>query len=151
MQQEEQPVDPLRMALRNVGATLAGIVVGVVIIALVQQMGHKLYPSSLSSESSPEEFARFLETASFVQLSFPLLAYFLGTFAGTYLAHRLGRTNRPVNSISAGAVFVIAAVLTFRSLPHPVWFIAATLVLMGVGTWLGYRLARRYKVGKVMY
>lgn len=151
MQQQEEPVaNPLALAIRNIGATIAGIFVGGLIIGGVEAIGGALYPSGLKPESTPEEFKAFMERASATQLAFPLIAYLIGAFAAAFLAHKLGRVSRPVNSIAAGGFLALMLIMTVNQFPHPFWFIVASLALIGLGTWLGYVLARRSRTGEII-
>ncbi len=149
MQQPEPPaVDPIAMALRNIGATVAGIVLGSLIIAGIVSMGRSIYPFEISGEGGGSQFRTFLDNASAVQLLFPLVAYLAGSFAAAYIAHRLGRVSRPINSIAAAGFLAMMLIMTGDVIFH--WFIFSGLGLIALGGWLGYTLAKRGGKGEII-
>jgi hypothetical protein len=147
---EPEPVNPLALAVRNIGATVAGIIIGEFIGRGIQSLGLSIFPSGLTGTSTEADFAAFMQNASAAQLAFPLASYLLSAFAAAFLAHRLGRVDRPVNSIAAGGFLAMFYIFSNSKLPNPFWFTVLALALVAGGTWIGYKLARRSKLGEII-
>lgn len=150
MEKEPEPVNPLAMALRNIGATLAGIILAYAVIGGVEWLGHQYYPVMVSANPSPEEINAYIRNAPASALLFPIIGYFLGVLGGANLAFRLGRTARPINSICVGAIYAMGAFFLFREVSHPLWFIVSSFGAIALGAWLGYWLGRKSKLGEII-
>ena len=110
---------------------IAGIVAAFSIIALVQTIGHTIYPTpeGLNVEDT-EAFAAYVKSLP-IGAFFPvLISYFAGsaggTFAGGWIA---GGSGRGFAAFIGGLVLVLTIVNLFI-IPHPLWF--SVLAVIGI-------------------
>lgn len=112
--------------LRKIGGIVAGIIVFVVTLAVLELLAHQLFPSD----------GRNLSTGL---LAFVALAYFLSAFAGGLTAARISGLHWTVWVIAllvaAGAAYSLTAVA------HPVWMQIASIAAPLLGGFLASRFA----------
>jgi hypothetical protein len=132
--------------LRNVLSIVAGVVVGVVVIALMQMLNAVLFPVPAGvSPTDPAAMAtavRGLPTGAFIGL---ILGYLLGTTAGCYTAVRIAVEGHRRVAWLVAFVFIIGGILNFRSIPHPAWVMLLSFAAFAVGPQLALLLAGRAK------
>jgi membrane protein YdbS with pleckstrin-like domain len=128
--------------MKNVLVALAGIVVGVLTVAIVESIGHLIYPPPAGVDlKDPEQLAAIIDTIPFPAKLMVLLAWGLGTFGGGVTGVFLsGRKAWPAGVVAL--VMLLAAGWTLFIIPHPIWMIAATLVITAVAWLLATRFAR---------
>jgi len=126
---------------RSVLAVLAGIAVGVALIAGVGAASTQLYPLpaglDVNNREAMSNYAATLPLAAFLVV---LAGYAVGGLGGGYLAARLA-PSAPARHAGAIALFlVVASVINLRAIPHPGWFWVANLVVVLVFPLLAARL-----------
>jgi hypothetical protein len=132
--------------LRMVGAGVAGVLAAVVVVALIEAVSHAIYaPTAAQDLSTPDAMAAFVATLPLGAFLFVLGAYVAGTFAGGIVAAAIARRRAMLFAGIVGACILLGSVINFALIPHPVWFIAATIVGVPLvafatgrlgGTWL---------------
>jgi hypothetical protein len=121
--------------VKKLGGLVAGLAVAVVTIMLMEALGHRLFPPP----GGPDVYATAAGASPPATLAMVVLAWFLGTLAGSWLAVRISRAHWTGWAI-AGAI-LLAAVYTFTTVSHPAWAMIAGILAPLVGAWLGIRLA----------
>ncbi|MDJ0812923.1 MAG: hypothetical protein QNJ23_04290 [Woeseiaceae bacterium] len=130
--------------LRAIGAVVAGLVVAVGIIMAVQVIGHKIWPAPEGLDWNDAEVIRtYTSQLPFLALLFPIISYFLGTLAGTYVACRISSA-KPLALVGVvGLVLLAFTIANLISIPHPVWFSVTAVAAVIIGGWLSLQLAGR--------
>lgn len=134
----------MKHALRNIGGMLAGLVVAVIVIAVIEAIAHRQYPPPEGFDpSDPQAVKEFVATLPAAAFAYVLVAYFVGTLAGTSLAAWLNRGRQRAPGITVGGLLLASAVVNFLSVPHPFWFVVASLVAFPLATYLSVRFVAR--------
>lgn len=122
----------LRILLGIVG----GIIVAGVVTLVIEAIGHSAFPvASDLAMSDPGYLAAVPLAAKLIVI----LAWFLASLAGGYVANRIAKTNWAC-WIVAG--FMIAgAAYSFTQFVHPAWMIAGGIVLPLLAGWIASRIA----------
>ncbi len=113
--------------MRIVGALLAGLAAAIVMIVAIEFVSSRMYHPQPVATMPPGAFGMIL------------LGWFLGTFAGAFLAARIGRS--AAYGFVIGALLLGAAVTNMLMIPHPPWFWAASLIVFVVTTLVAVRSA----------
>lgn len=125
--------------VRGIVATLAGLVVAMLVVGLVEMAGHTAFPPPADLDlTKPEDQARLMELVPLGAKIAVVLAWFLGALAGCAVAAWIARTIRP-GWIVAG-VLVLGGMYTTQMFPHPVWMVVCAVVLPVAGKLLADRL-----------
>jgi hypothetical protein len=129
--------------MRTVLAGLAGVVTGGVVVAAVEALGHLVYapatPVDMANREAMEAFVRTLPPGAFL---FVLAAYVLGTAAGAFVATLLARRHAARFALIVGSLILAGAVVNFFAIPHPAWFVVATVVAVPLAALLTGRAGR---------
>lgn len=128
--------------IRNIAATAAGLVTAFVMIALIEKLGHIIYPPPPELDFTDMEAIRpYIASLPLLALLMPIFAYFLGAFSGTLLACYAG-TARPIIFAAIIGLFVLAGTIAnLIWIPHPHWFSVLAVVVVVAGAWLAMQLA----------
>lgn len=114
---------------RSILAVVLGVIVGVIAVAIVEVIGHALYPPPPDLDASNQEAMKaYIATAPIAVLLFVLLAWVTGAFAGGLVAAWIGRRAPAVHALIIGGFILLAGVATMLIYPHPVWFWIAGMV-----------------------
>ncbi|RZV36485.1 MAG: hypothetical protein EX272_08210 [Chromatiales bacterium] len=128
---------------RNIGAGVAGIVIAMLAVWLVQLVGHAVYtpPAGLDSQDL-DAMRAYIATLPLGAFLFVIASYFIGTLAGTCAACAIGTMLPRVFAILIGCLMLIATAMNVAMIPHPTWFIVAAVVAIFAGAWLGMKCER---------
>lgn len=127
---------------------LTGIVAAFSVIALVQSIGHLLYPTPEGLDmKDPAAFAAYVKSlppGAFIPV---LLSYFAGTAAGTFVASWIGGGNGRVYAAIFGTLVLALTIANLFMIPHPHWFSVLAILGIPASAYAGGRLAPKRKYG----
>lgn len=125
---------------RQALGVIAGVVVGGLVVFLVELVGHSLFPTPPSTDlSNPEDVKRLISLLPVGALLMVLVGWLLGSLAGAWTASRIARTN--MAGWIVAALFILLTVYNFTVIPHPLWMMAAGVVIPLVAAWIAARLS----------
>jgi len=129
--------------MRKLLAVVAGVIAGALVVAVLEALGHQVYPPPAGIDMTNADTARqMMIDAPAGALLFVLGAWALGALAAGWTVARLAHEQRMPLALIAGAILLAGAVTTLVMLPHPLWFTIAGPLVMLPMTALGARLAR---------
>jgi hypothetical protein len=121
-------------------ATLAGLVSGVVVIFLVQFIGHQLTDFKIEAKNFDEFKEAMLNIPAMVIIPVAV-AHSLGAIAGLSVARLIEKESKsPLIYVSG--VLVLFTLVNLLSLPHPMWFWILDIGMI-IGVSLIYILTRK--------
>ena len=128
--------------LKTLISILAGLVAGVPVVAIVARIGHILYPPPQGMDLTDRNVvAAMIAQMPVGALLFVVAGWVLGALGAGLIAARLSRRSRPTYIVTA--IFLGLCGLNFVMIPHPVWMVAATLVLVPLTGLVSARLFAR--------
>lgn len=133
----------LRMNLKRIRFALAlpaGVLVMVAFTGFFEGLGKQAFPPSQEmldaiallqkgDEGARDALAAAMNGTPFGALAVVVLAWTLGAALGAFAACRVGGANFTPLSIAIGVVSVVFVAMNFFLIPHPVWMIAAGVVI----------------------
>lgn len=127
--------------LKTILAVVAGVIAGGAIVFVTEAVGHSLFPPPADIDlSNPADVDRLMASLPAGAFAMVLLGWFLGSFVGAYVAHAIAKT--PGAAWAVAAIFILFSTMNFFMIPHPIWMIAAGLLIPVVSAWLVLRLRR---------
>jgi MFS family permease len=130
------------IARRTIGV-VAGVVSALLIVGVVQAIGHRLFPLPARLDTNNiDDVRQMIGLMSGSALSFVLLAYFLGSFIGGWVGLRIAQWR--VAPWIVSLVILAGAIWSLVMIPHPLWVMVGCLVLPPLATIL---LLRRSTTG----
>jgi hypothetical protein len=132
--------------LRNVLAVVLGVVVAVIVIMLIQTIGHAVYPPPpVLDIADREAMAQYIDTLPVGALLFVLVAWLAGTLVGGLLACFIADDRPGVYSAIVGGMVLFATVFTLLQIPHPLWFSLASVIAIVCTSILAGMIGKRFK------
>ena len=127
---------------RNIAAGVAGILVAVGLVWMVEMVGHSVYPPPPNLDFSDTEAIRaYLSNVPLTAFLFIGGAWFIAALGGTFAACKIGRAKPLIFSMVVGGFVLIATMANLVMIPHPLWFSLTGIAGVVVGAWLGMVLA----------
>ena len=114
---------------RSLLGVLAGAVVAVVMIMIVESIGMFLYP--LPAGVDPTDSAALAAAVPSLPLGaflFVLASWVLGAGAGALVALRVARGPARWPGLAVGCLVLLGAAYNIMVIPHPTWFVGAAAV-----------------------
>lgn len=115
---------------RAIAAVLAGILVSMVLVGVIESTGHLLFPVEAPPQSSPEAIAEWAATLPLGALLSVLVAWAVGLLCGIVVAQWLWPAGRRAAARWVGGLMLLAVIANLVMIPPPVWF--ATVGLLSV-------------------
>ena len=130
--------------LRLIIAPIAGILVALCLIALVESIGHRLYPPPAGLDFRNPEVVRTYVASMPTGAFFIILAGWLAGVAGGIIAAGLiarAHVGRLAGAI--GGIVLAATIGNLIMIRHPLWFTIMAVIAIPGTAWLAYRGALR--------
>jgi hypothetical protein len=121
---------------------LLGALATVAIIMAVEGLSAKLFPLPLGVDPrNPESLKAVMAHMPAGALLLVAAGWFLGTFAGAWVAARIAGRAPLVHGLILGVLFLAGAIANLLAIPHPVWFWVLSVALFLPAAYLGAKLA----------
>ena len=112
--------------LRSILALIAGLVVAIVVVMILEMLGHWLYPPPPGIDlHDPETLKTIIDKLPRGAIIAVLVAWGCGTFAGSWTAALIARRARIIHGLIVGGILMGFGVMTMLMIPHPIWFMLA--------------------------
>jgi hypothetical protein len=112
-------------------------------VALVQWIGHSLYPPPAGIDPSDHDaMVGLISTMPARALAMVLLAYAVGSFLGAGTATAISVRHKRGVAIAVGVVMLGLIGLNFAYIPHPGWMVVVGLLIPLPAALLGWRVFR---------
>jgi hypothetical protein len=140
--------------MRSIITVLVGLLLGRITTGLLGLAGSALYPAPAGLAAAGggdlsggggggEAWAQFLASAPTGMFLALLIAGAGGAFVGGLVAALLSERRRTLHALAVGAVQTALAVVQFRMVPHPFWFmVLGVTVLLPVAALAGLLVGR---------
>lgn len=128
--------------LRRILGLIAGIAVTAILVAVVESLGHLVYPPPEGIDlTDPESLKAYMSDAPIGALLSVLLAWAVGTMAGSGLAGVIAGEKECLLGTILGALFLIGGIVNMAMIPHPLWFWIAGVLVFPLAAFMGIREA----------
>lgn len=133
---------------KHIGQILLGSIVALIIIYFVEDFGHIFFPLPKNFDSmNHEHMAKYIRRVPIEALSFPLISYTIGSFAGGIVANLLSKKMKI--SLLVGFVITFITFLMLLYIPHPIWFNVVALLLPLPASYFGGSLGKKINLQRI--
>ncbi|MDJ0710832.1 MAG: hypothetical protein QNJ14_10595 [Woeseiaceae bacterium] len=123
---------------RNIGAGVAGVIVAFLLVAVVEKIGHTVYPVPEGLDfADPVAMRDYIAVLPIGALLFVAAAWLIGAAGGTCTACAIGTARPLIFALVVGGLVFIAASVNLFMIPHPIWFSIVGLIGIVIGAGLG--------------
>lgn len=113
---------------RTLLGIVAGVFLGVIVIMVVESLGHVIFPPPDGTDLKDPEALKAIMMDVPVGAKFAVLvAWGLGVFAGGAVARKIA-ADFPHAAWLVGVALFAAAAFTMMQIPHPVWMMAGSVI-----------------------
>jgi len=127
---------------KNIAAGIAGVIIAVALVWLVETIGHAVYPPPANLDfADPDAMRAYMATIPLGALLFVAAAWFIGTLGGTFAACKIGSAKPFTFAIVVGGLMLIATAANLIMIPHPIWFSILGVAGIFIAAWLGMMFA----------
>jgi hypothetical protein len=127
---------------RSLVAVVAGVVASFVIIAVVEFVSNRVFPTppgtDLNNPQALRDAASRVPTGAMVLV---MTGWGLGTFVGAWLAARISGWSPVAHGMMVGSLFILATIANLIMIPHPGWVWAVSLPILPALAYFGAILA----------
>jgi hypothetical protein len=118
-------------------AGVVGVFCAVAVVAAIELVSHAIYAPPIPPDmNDPAAVAAFIGSMPLGAFLFVLGAYVAGTAVGGLVANAIARRHAMRFAWIVGGLILAASIANFLRLPHPAWFVVATLVAVPLTAWL---------------
>ncbi len=127
--------------IRKIAAVVVGILLTSLVVGLVQQLGHYLYPLPAGTDpNDPEAIKKYVENAPFLAVFFVIISYAAGAFTASFVATKIANDGKKIYALFIGVLFLLTSIYMMVTIPSPIWF-----WILGIAVWslvlAGWKLA----------
>lgn len=127
--------------VRNILATLAGIVVAMLVVMAVELIGHGVYPPPGDLDiNNAEQMRAYVAALPMGAMAFVVLAWWLGALIGGLTAGTLSRGRARLCAGIVGALLMAATIANLMLFSHPLWVMIVGPAGIVVASWLAGKL-----------
>lgn len=125
--------------LRTIPGIVAGAVVAVVLLMVLEMAGHAAMPPPAGLDpADPEDLKQMVASASMAAKAWVVFGWFAAVLAGGWLARRLSRKGW-AGWVIAGLI-LLGGIANIMMIPHPLWMQIAAIAAPLLGGWVVTRL-----------
>lgn len=122
--------------VRVILGIVIGIAVGVGLVMIGDWVNHRLWPPPADVQlTNPEAIREYMATAPMTSLLGLPVTWTVAAFAGAFAGAKVG--GRVWAGWVAGGALCAATGLNLLLIPHPLWMLVASVILVPLAAWLG--------------
>ena len=123
--------------VKKVAAAVLGIIAAGGIVAVVEALGHAVYPIPPDVDfNDPVQFGNYVQSLPVGAFIFVAGGWTSGTLGGGLLACFIARERPFVYSGIVGGFILVATVVNLMMIPHPLSFSISALIAIAVMTYI---------------
>jgi hypothetical protein len=127
--------------VRSALVLLAGVVVAVIIVTLMDTVAGSLYALPAGTDrTNPESMRRAVALLPATAFLILLAGWTLAAAVGSFVAARLATHDRTIHGMIVAMFVLVATVGNLAAIPHPAWLWPATIILIPLGGWVATKL-----------
>jgi hypothetical protein len=129
---------------KNIAAGVAGTLVAVGLVWIIESLGHSMYPLPPDLDFSDSEAVRlYISDLPLGAFGFVGGAWFFGTLGGTMAACYVGNAAPRIFAMIVGALMLVATAFNLAMIPHPLWFSVTGIAGILIAAWLGMFISNK--------
>jgi hypothetical protein len=126
--------------LKNILGIVAGVIAGGIVVFLVELVGHTIFPPPEGTDlSDPEAMRTLIDSLPAGALVSVVVGWFLGSLTGCFTAQKIAGSTLAAWIVAV--LFICLTAYNFTVIPHPLWMMAAGILLPLVAALLVIRRA----------
>ncbi|MDB4439285.1 hypothetical protein OAH05_00575 [bacterium] len=130
---------------RKIPGFIAGLVAGVLTVAIIESVSSFLYPVPENFDpTNLDHMKAFIDSLPAPAYIIDLFAHFLGGLTAGFVARLIVKEPWTIGTVQLGALFTCAGIANLIVIPHPIWFAMIDISVYLPAAYLGARLAATF-------
>ena len=130
--------------MRKLWATVAGVVVSFALVAVIDNIGHRVYPlEGMPSVDDKAAMRAYIAAMAPGAKAFAVASWLVAALCGPWLAARMTRGAGALAPVLVTGLLYAAVLANLAMLPHPAWMNLAGIAGVPLVAHLATRLAAR--------
>lgn len=119
-----------KLIFNRIFSILTGLVAGAIVIGLLEMVNHTMHPLPDGLDAANRDvFKDYIMTLPLTAFLFLLVAHGVGAMVGGFVASKMAQVQKRGAAMFVGFILVLAGVLNLLSVPHPLWFSIADVLI----------------------
>lgn len=128
-----------KLVINRVLSILTGVIAGALVIGIGEMIIHSFQPMQEGlDQSDPETLKNHLTNLPKSVFIGILFAHALGAFVAGFVASQMAKIQKKSAALFTGLILLLAGVLNLVSIPHPLWFSIADVLIYTPLAIIGY-------------
>ena len=119
-----------RLIINRVLSILSGVIAGAIVIGILERVSLSMHPMPEGLDPTDRvalsNYIAGLPLSAFLTI---LMTHAMGALAGGFVASKLAKIQKRSAAMFAGLILLVAGVLNLVSIPHPLWFSIADVIV----------------------
>ena len=132
-----------RSWMRSIGSIIASLIAAMALIIAVEGLTPLFHPFPPGVDTTDQEVVK-AHVAKFPHwvLALGVVGWGGTTFVSVWIATRMGAGRHPAHGIAIGSLLLLAAAFNMFTLPVPVWFVLANLLIFPLAIFWAVKVGR---------
>jgi hypothetical protein len=114
-----------------------------VTVGVLEAVGHLIFPLPPGTDPyDPEQLRAIMDKIPPGAMIAVLMAWGAGSLVGGFTAAAIAGRAHVVHALIVGGLQFACSVITMLMIPHPLWFLLASIVIVVPSSWLGAKVAK---------
>ena len=121
---------------RKILAIIIGVVVAFSVVMSSEWLGHQIWPLPKNLNwNDPNQIAKFMAQMPIAAYAWLLFGWLTAVILGVFVCSRVQHSTAIWPQACAAVLFTAAVTSNFLLLPHPIWFIVLSALLLCTASW----------------
>ncbi len=132
---------PMKSSTKNILGIILGLAIAMTSFMLFETIAHFAYPLPADVDTdNAESMKNHMANVPTGAFSLVLSGWMVGSLLAGYFARMISKNNSFRNPLIIGCILEAATIFNFILLPHPIWLIIISLLLMIPAVMVGHNL-----------
>jgi hypothetical protein len=137
--------------MRKITAITLGLLVSMIVIFLLEKLGHLLFATPLKIDQYDlETIKAFVAEAPTGVFIFVIIAFAIGALAGGFTTALTLNHHKTKAAINLGGILIGIGISNFTIIPHPIWVVILSLLVFVPFAYFGAVISTKIRPEKEM-
>ncbi|MBL7884424.1 MAG: hypothetical protein JNL69_10180 [Bacteroidia bacterium] len=136
--------------LRNILSIVIGTILGIIVIQIIQILGHLINPPPADLDiTNVEAINAYIASAPAIVFVLVIVSYAIGSFVGAFTSIFVSKEKHMSHAINIGGILMGLGAINLFTIPHPIWMIIVSLLVFLPSAYLGARVGIKVKMKNI--
>ncbi|GLR15571.1 hypothetical protein [Portibacter lacus] len=119
-----------KLIVNRIFSILSGVVAGAIVIGILERVSNSMHPYPENLDPTDlDAVANHISSLPMSAFITVLFAHAIGALVGGFIASKMAKVQKRSAALFVGLILLVAGVLNLVSIPHPLWFSIADVII----------------------